>query len=248
MAKNQLHQLLAVESDLRQKAKKITEETITTFNKRADHFDGIVKQYVPYDEEADKIPPEIKQVVTTVDDKLFHTQKALIQAIDAQLSKEQTNASGTATAVLDVGGAEYTLSAQALLSLEKTLVVVRALYDNVPTLDPTKKWVTSEIEAGIYESNGHQAYRKEKRAKVIELAPATKEHPAQAELTHIDEQVGTMTTDYKTGRVTPRQKSEWLERIDELIGAVKKARSRANQAEVINIKIATDLFRYIDKG
>ena len=248
MAKNQLHQLLAVESDLRAKGTKILQESISTFSKKADHFDGIVKNYVPRDEEGETFPPEIKEIVTTVREKLDYTQKAMSNAIDATISKEETNASGTARGVLTIGGKEIELSAQSLLSLERSLITVRAVYASVPTLDPTRRWKLSTTENDVFESLGHETHKKEKVPKVIELSPATKEHPAQVQLEYIDEHAGTITTDYKTGKVTPRQKSAWLERIDTLIQEVKKARSRANQAEVVSRKVAKDLFAFIDGG
>ena len=132
MVKNQLHQLLAVENDLRTKAQKIVQETAATFSKKAEHFDGMAKTYEPLahaeGEQPFQIPPEVKEIVTTVEEKLSYTQKSMIDAIDAQLSKEETNVSGLATAELAVDGILLgTFSATSLLALESNLTRVRQL-------------------------------------------------------------------------------------------------------------------------
>ena len=62
MAKNQLHQLLAVLNDRVQQAGRIIAETKQTFSKRAEHFDGLVKTYSPVDEDGETLPPEIKDI------------------------------------------------------------------------------------------------------------------------------------------------------------------------------------------
>jgi len=255
MAKNQLHQLLAVESELRNQAAKIYQETIVTFTKKEGHFDGMVRTYEPKIEGEDvtELPPEIKEVVTTVEEKLEHTEKALTKSIDAQLSKDETNANGTTRAevVIEGDGEEMKLgefSATSLLSLENTLTKIRALYDAIPTLDPAKKWEEDETRTGIYKTSEQVTYRTEKQPQVITLAPATKEHPAQTQLLSIDKQVGLFRVVYSSGRITPREKSEKLERIDRLIRAIKKARARANQSEVLQTKIARQIFSYINDG
>lgn len=251
--KNQLHQLLAVESDLRSKAAKILVETKTTFLKKQEHFDGFVRSYEPFEVSDEKkmtqIAPEIKGVVTTVDSKLRYTQASLTQAIDAQLSKEETNASGTAKAVLEIGGISFgEFSAPSLLALEGILVRVRDVYNTIPTLDPVKNWGEDGSQKNIFVTSDYETFRTEKTPRVITLAPATEQHPAQTQLMNVDQQVGKFTVRYSSGRITPKQKSDYLGRIDILIIAVKKARSKANQAGVVGIKVGNKLFSFIDTG
>lgn len=251
--KNQMHQLLAVESDLRGKSVKILAEAKATFGKKADHFDGFVKHYEPFEtsdsESAGmRVAPEIKEMVTTVFDKLGYVKDSIVPAIDAQVSKEETNSSGTVKAELIVGGARMgEWSAQSLLAIEAFLIKIRDVFNSVPTLDPVKRWEIDPARSSVYQTPEYSTYRTEKKYKVITLAPATKEHPAQTQLANIDQQVGTMKTTYSSGRITPKQKSEYLGRIDEFIIAVKSTRSRANQADVINKKIGKQIFGFIFK-
>ena len=242
--KNQLHQLLAVENDRKQQANNILQETIDTFSKKHDHFDGIKKTYESYDEADQKIPPELKEIVTTVKDKLAYSQQAISKGIDAQISKEETNASGIVKAELKIDNTSFgDLSATSLLALEQFLIKIRNMYKVIPTLDPTKKW---NLKDGIYETDQEVKYRTEKKIEKIVKAEATKEHPAQVDLINIDRQVGEYLTVYKSGKITPFQKSQLLEKIDNLIDAVKKARSKANESEVKNIKIGDKIFQYIN--
>jgi len=251
--KNQLHQLLSVEPDLRTKATKILQETIATFSKKSDHFDGFSRVYEPLQEEegvvTKRFAPELKHVVTTVTEKINYTVKSIVSAIDAQISKEETNASGGAKAELTVGMIDFgEWSAQALLALESQLIKIRAIYVAIPTLDPAKRWELDPNSNDIYTTPENEVYKTEKRAKVITLAPPTKEHPAQTQLINIDQQVGVIKVVHNSGRITPKLKSEYLGRVDKLIIAVKKARSQANQVEVVNKKIGRKLFDYINNG
>tara|TARA_Y100000310_G_scaffold262389_1_gene272036 strand:+ start:3632 stop:4405 length:774 start_codon:yes stop_codon:yes gene_type:complete len=250
--KNQLHQLLAVESDVRAKAQKILQEAKNTFLKKADHFDGLIKTYEPFEvSDADgvsstKIAEEAKNMVTTVADKINYVKKSVISALDAHVSKEETNSSGTVEAELTVDGKSLgNWSAQSLLAIESNLVKIRDVFNSIPTLDPVKQWDQDPSKNSVYRTPEQETYRTEKKHKVIVKFPSTKEHPAQTELLNIDQQVGVIKTVYSSGRITPKQKSDYLGRIDALIVAVKKARSRANQAEVKNSKIGKLIFDYI---
>jgi hypothetical protein len=249
MEGNKLHQLLAVESDLAQQSRAIAEETVTTFTKKADHFDGLQKVYLPDDDAGEKIPPEIKEVVTTVQEKLDYSMKSMTKAINATLSKEETNSSGKARANLSVDGVEFgSLSATAFIALERYLEKIRDTYKNIPTLDPTTSWSKNDSTGKLlYESKEDVKYRYVKKIVPILLSPATDKHPAQVQTVTNDVQVGKYLTVYRSGRLSPTEKSNLLEKIDTLILAVKVAREKANQAEVINTDIGNKIFDFIHK-
>ena len=248
--KNQLHQLLAVESDLRKKATKIMEEAIATFTKKQDHFDGIERHYEHFEveegQETLKVEPDIKEIVTTVADKLRYTQKSIVAAVDARISKEETNSSGNATAFLHIGNTTFgAWSATSLLALEGVLTQVRGLYGTIPTLDPVKRWNEDKGRKNVFVTPTQDTYRTAKKSEVVVLYPATKEHPAQTQLAVVDKQVGVFKTVYSSGKITPMRKSELLGQIDRLIIAVKKASSKANQVEIVNTKVMRKFFDFI---
>lgn len=250
MAKNQLHQLLAVEADLVNKAAKIANETKATFQSKSDHFDGHVREYLPFVEPENplmKPEPDIKEIVTTVQAKLDYNAGAMIRAIDAKVSKDSTNSSGLAVADVEINGIAYSLSSTALLSLEGYLTKIRDVYDAIPTLDPSKHWDPTAAP-GVYEAAPRDTFRTEKVAEPVVKYPATPEHPAQTEMVTLDKNVGIVRTVSTSGRFSPREKSDMLGRIDALLVVVKKARAAANRVEVQQIKVGREVFNYIHNG
>jgi hypothetical protein len=248
--KNLLHQLLAVKADLEKKGELILAESITTFTKKAEHFDGVMKVYEPKEEAGEQIPPETKEIVTTVSDKINYTKESVVKAIDARISMEETNASGSVNAELKVGDKSFgTFSAISLLALEEWLGKVRALYKDIPTLDPTKHWdLDASAGANRYKTPEEIKFRSIKKNVPITLAPATDKHPAQVQLAQDEFQVGQYKTTYASGRISPSQKSDLLQRIDDLILAVKQAKAKANTAEVNQIKVGESIFDFVNSG
>jgi len=244
---NQLHQLLAVEKDRKMLATTIVAETRKTFTDKASHFDGIMKTYNPFDDDGDKQPAEIKEIVTTVSDKLRYTANAVIDAINAVLSKEETNSSGEANAELIVGKTNFgKFSATSFLALESLLVQIREYYKWIPTLDPTMAWIASKEDGeGIYRTGEQIAYRTAQVPKSMEISPATPQHKAQAQLIQVAVQVGKYSTTYKSGRITPAEKHNLLSKIDLMIDGIKIARSKANLAQVKQVELGTKIFDFI---
>jgi len=243
--KAQLHQLLAVEPEIRKNAAGIIQETKKLFS-HADYFDGLIKAYVPIVTDEVPVPSEEKKVVTTVPDRLNYTMESVIKSLNAVLSKETTNSSG-ATALLKIGEKTFgEFSPTALLAMEQQLSQIKEVYLFAPTLDNTKSWEPdTEAGPGFLKTPVTKVYRSLKKPKAIVKYPATKEHPAQTEMVMEDVHVGDYETTYYTGRITSAQKHELLTRVDNLLQAVKRARAQANQAEVIDVKVGKDLIDYI---
>ncbi|MHA1968097.1 MAG: DUF7873 family protein [Candidatus Hodarchaeales archaeon] len=244
---NQLHQVLAVENEKKSTSASILAETLKTFKDKQSHFDGETRKYNKILDDSDTLVDEHKEVYTTVKAKLEYTLGHLGESIDLLIQKEETNASGVAVAELIVDGEVFgTFAATTLLQLETQLKSLRSLYNVLPTLDPVKKW-TFNKQKELYETESEVSYRSIKKPEVIILHPATDKHPAQTQLITKDVQAGSWEKSFASGRITPLQKSYLLGNIDELINAVKKARSIANNAEVKNVKISKKLFEYINK-
>ena len=102
-----LHQTLAVRDDLKNKANIILQETRKTFSNKGDHFDGLTKAYVKLKDDSTNIPDEVKELVTTVKDKLEFTLQSVIASLDAETTVSETNGSGTAVAELKVGDKSF---------------------------------------------------------------------------------------------------------------------------------------------
>lgn len=244
-----LHMVLAVLPDLKKKTTLIIEEGITTLTKKADHFDGVQKSFVSLQEGRVESPAETKNMVTTVAEKIKYVEQSIINCIDATVTMEETNGSGKATAPLEVSGVNFgTFSATTLLALEKQLERIRDLYKSIPTLDPTKTWSKDESASmpGTFKSTAEEKFHTAKIQKPIVMYEATKEFPAQVQMTTYDEKVEKSITIYFSGKITPAQKSQILGRIDTLIAAVKVARAQANMVPIVDTKVGQKLFAFID--
>jgi hypothetical protein len=222
---------------------KIKQETLHVFS-GGDLFKGMSKEYSPKDAEGDQLPPEKKNVVTTVKERLEWTEKPVCAMLDFEASRDRTNQK--AVADLDVDGIVIAkaLPVSFLLSLETRLQEIRAYYDAIPTLDMAKDW---KPEGRLQKNGPHSQGRYIKQTKPIVMHEATKEHPAQIQAVIDDVRVGTWTTTNYSGEASPGEKAEWLGRIDKLIAATKKARMKANETEVDIVTVGKSLFDFVHK-
>lgn len=245
--KTKLHEILAVESDLKKKSAKLVEDTANSFSKRDEHYVGMKKVYSSFEEGGEMVPNEGKEVVATVKDKLSYALNSVIEAIDATVTKEEANCSGTAKTMLSVDGVDMgELSATSLLALESQLVALRDnVYKQIPTLENTRTWKKVD-GTNMYASEPQLKYRTVNRQKHVVVVPPTENHPAQVAVTTEVVQVGKYEqTDY-AGKIRSIDKANILERMDKLINAVKAARSRANNVDIEQVKIGKRLFEYIN--
>ena len=132
--------------------------------------------------------------------------------------------------------------------MEKEFTEIRKMYAAIPTLDPAKAWRRDESVEGMVHTT--EEYRTFKTAKVKDFKvvyEATEHHPAVIEPMTKDETIGHYLTTYKSGKLTTLKKSQLLKRVDDILLAIKKARSEANQVEVKRTNIGTDLLNYINR-
>lgn len=257
---SKLHEVLAVLPDLDGAAKKIREEAIVTFSKKANHFMGSHKTLKMFDEgrQAEEAgAEEHKPLVTTVGAKLTYVQESQEKHLDALLQMEATNQQARADLIVEnpKTGEQHALAkdlpATFLLGLESRMRSLRAVLETIPTLDPAHEWVKDPSQGdGVYRA-AHSAttWKQEKAIRHQVLVQPTKEHPAQIEKWVENITVGTYTTALHSGMFSPGEKSDLLARIDALIKGAKQARQRANATEVQQRREAEKLFNFIfDRG
>lgn len=240
-----LHELLAIEPELKAEAQRVISRAKSTFTEGKGRFTGRVHTYQPLAEGGEREPEEITELATSVEAELVGLEVAYGAWIDAAMQKEVTN-QGT-MADLAIGAEVEDLPATALLNLESKLAELRAVYQFIPTNDPAVSWDVDE-QLGCFVSQPRTVFRSKKVPRSHILYEATVEHPAQVEMYHEDIRVGQFTTIVHSGALTPRDKQERLKRISELIRTVKQARMRANCAEVVDVHIAKKIFDYINSG
>lgn len=246
-----LHEVVAVADDNRGLFDKLLVEIRSTFTDRLAHFTGFRKSYQSIIDDDYERDPEVKVMTETVLGKLNYYEDKLISIFDTQFQREKTNCIAKADIiVIFPDGKEETVAMEVpvtyLIQLEKQLSTLRnKVYNVIPTLDPSKGWEWS-LNDGYYihKEPKKRVTRKEQIVKV-KFEP-TKEHPGQSELVPIDITTGYYNELDQSGMTTPAKKSELLNRIDLLLHAVKKARTRANEETVVTDKIAQKLFNFIN--
>lgn len=240
-----LHELLAVEPDLKAATQAIVSETLSVF-KKDEHFSGFQKTYHPWKDEGDKIPPESKPQVTTVVEKLDHTHKAWARLVDLIYQKDVANTNAFGRLVVDGVVLSENVPATTLLALESKLKALKEVYLAAPTLDPLDNWYPNENRAYSYKTQETVTYRAARVLVPQVLVPATDKHPAQVEKVVKDEQCGEYHAVKFSGKLAPRTKAELLRRVDVAIASVKKARCLANEVETINdLRIGEGLINYL---
>lgn len=247
MAKGQLHELLAVESDLDNVWKKVMQEAESTFG-RPDRFNGNHEHYQPFNEEAlDSELDKHHAVTTTVKDKLDYLKPHAVRFFDAVAQKDRTNQEARTDVTLPNGKVLKDVPATTLLGLETKLKRIRQVLEAIPTLAPGIVWELDDQErVGIFQGkHQEEKFRELKDTEFRVVVEPTEHHPAQVKELDRVIRVGKTVTNRWSGMISSKAKSELLARLDESLRIVKKGRTRANTAEVQDIHVAQDLMDFI---
>jgi len=177
---------------------------------------------------------------------LDNLAKAWTQILDTTASIDFTNASGHAKADVVVNGVILIKDAPAtfLISLEKTLADTYTVWRKIPVVSPDDIW-NWDGSKGLYATEPYETTKTKKTLKAFVKAEATDKHPAQVETYQEDVPVGYWTSTKLSGAITPERKRVLLERIQELIVAVKEAREKANSTESHDVHVGDAIFGYL---
>lgn len=239
-----LHELLAVEPSLKGTKDRIMNETLKDFTKNTHLFTGGKKVYTPSEDGGRVFDPEFTKMVTTIPDRLNYTKKSFVKHADVVVAKGMTNTK--ALAKLIVNGQEIAeLSASALLDMESMYKQLRTVLEKTPTIDDKIEWSKDQTKENVWKSSITKTYKTRKKSEFITVAEATKEHPAQIREVVNDIVEGTWETTYSSGMITSAQKSVKIGMCDTVIRSIKKARQRANMANVEKVDINGTLFDMI---
>lgn len=239
---SELHQILAVEGDLKNRAQEALANARGLFG--TDALVGQTRRYRPLEEDGEPLPAEDKELAVTVSGILEDVRAHYGAWLDVAIQKEFTNQTTAADVLVD-GKAVFTaVPAPALLNLEGKLLELRGVFAATPVTDPSESWEWNAAR-GVWISEPHTTFRTNKVPKSFVAYEATKEHPAQVQVYNEDIRVGEWTTIKTSGAISPTEKRALLDRIDKLIKAVKQARQKANNAEVVDVNMASSLFAYI---
>ena len=239
--KGKLHQLLAVEPELKSAVGREGARVLSLFKDGKVRLMGHFKFYEPLEDGGETFPSETVPLATTVEAELSALHEVYAAWIDAAIQKEVTNQSASAEWGLFT---PLWLPATAFLNLETKLAEIRQVYAEIPTLDPTRVWEWDD-DKEVYEAAPEIRYRSKKLMRSHVSYEATPEHPAQVETYSEDIRIGQTTSVVQSGAITLARKRQYLRRVDELIRQVKVARQRANTQEVADVHVGKAIFEYI---
>lgn len=219
-----LHELLSVESDLRGQA-----EACRT----------------------DKVESQLA-LQTTVRKELAWIGEKLAKALNIGHQIDVSNTTATADVVLDDGTILLrSVPTTSLLRLEHRVVEIRELVHTIGTVDPAKGFEADPNEGeGIFRARDVSTYRGEKVFDFVVMVPPTDKHPAQVKELVKDVPTTTVLTQEWSSLVTVAEKGDMLDRVEDLLRAIKQARARANEMEidVRQNKIGESVLNYVFNG
>jgi hypothetical protein len=242
-----LHELLAVVPDRAKEAQAILAEAAVTFSKKPEHFIEKRTSYVSREEDGSRADETTKEMVETVRGKLKHCMGIVGRALDAEATRDVTNQNARAAVV--IGDVQVTpeLPVPTLLMLESRIKKWIEVFNLIPTLAPGRKWELDPQREGSVYIDAAPALRDKTKKKSMhrELVAATQYHPAQIDKWTEDVVVGTFTDHVWCSMLSPADKSALLARATELLVAVKQARQKANDIEVVQVSFSNDLLGYL---
>ncbi len=235
-----LHEILAVEQEVKAKAERARNQLTETFRSKQTHFTGIRRTFRPFsvDEKSGELGGERLEAETrlakTVHEELAAVLREVGKAVDLGLQLDEANTRARADIIVDGEVLIAEVPATFLLQLERRLKELRAVFKEAPTYDPVRLWSVdpSADKKHVLRAEPVTTIRKQRARKYNVMVEATKEHPAQVDVVEIDEPIGEIRSYEWTGMLSTGKKSALLEQVDRLLSAVKQARSRANTVHV----------------
>jgi hypothetical protein len=241
----QLNQLLAIEKGVQAK----TTRTLTDVHRAIQNeglTSGMTRTYEPRNEDGDELPAESVQVQLTVQQANQQVAGVLARLFDVRAAKDFTNA--RAGADVEVDGVLLVENAPPpqLLFLEKQLVDLRTYIDKLPTLDPAYVWHEDDSAGGgVYRSDPEVTVRRVETLHNHVRYEATDKHPAQVDVYKTQDPAGDWTVTRFSGAIPRGHKEQMLARVDAVLEAVKFAREKANQIEVVDQQVGAAILGYI---
>ncbi len=251
MGKGLLHELLAVEADLRNTKERTRDAVIGQFTSNPASFLGAIKKLFMFNEDRKQEEQEVRaEVADTVIEKLGDVQDAYTRYWDLRLQKESANQIATADVIINGKSIFDDVPVTFLLNMEEELRQVRKVFSVMPTLKPGVEWESDTNKGrGIYKSvHDVETSKTEKSIQHKVIVQATDKFPAQVEKWNEDRPIGKYVTSNWSGMISEADKASLISRIDTMLAAFKKARQRANCTETEPTAIGKAVFSYITHG
>lgn len=247
-----LHELLAIEANLRGQGEACRKDLMNTFEKKRTHFQEMIVTFKPNQEGAEPVVESKMGLQTSVGKELEWLGEKLIKAFDCAHQIDVANLTAAQDVILADGTVLLSnVPATSLLQLEKRLRELQEFAMTIPTLDPAKGFEPDTARGvGIYRARDVNKKRTSKVEEFVVVVQPTKEHPAQVVKQTKDIETGDILQQEWSSLITVSAKGDIIDRIEELIRAVKTARSRANEqvVDVSSKKLGARIWEYAFNG
>lgn len=247
----QLHTLIALRDSVKsRKTQQLTESH--RLSTKHHLYEGLTRSYRPRDQDGDQLPTENQNIQVNADTMLNRLVQNVTRDWDMMASIDATNQLATADVEVPTGATTTTgepvyrtvltgVPATFLLFLARELDDVYKFVDGLPVLDPAARWeYDPNVMANVTEPVQTHRTKKVRRNHVVSVA--TDKHPERAEVYEEDVVVGDWTLVRRSGALPLERKARLLQRVDELRLAVREARERANQHDVVHVSVARQIF------
>lgn len=240
-----LHQILAVESGIRNQS----DRDLTAAHHALKHpemLKGLIRTYQANKQDGETLPDERTELQARIPDVIKDTVAILQKKFDVVATRDFANMSAVADVVLENGATILSkVPATYLLWVEKQLVDLHTFVCQLPVLPADTEWEWSDAQRCWKNKHEIKTTRTNKVPYALLLAPATDKHPAQVAKETKDEIVGYYTTMKYTGALPASEIKAMKERVENLQKAVKLAREKANQIDVVDVKVGGALLKEI---
>jgi len=239
-----LNQVIAIEKGVKARVQSEVTELYKVAQK-PDLFNGFTKTYTKKDEDGEDFPPERKKVQFIAVDVLRKAQRSLTELMEVVARKDWTNATASASIVINDTVLLRNVPIPYLLFLEKQLTDLRTMITALPLLDEGDEWARDE-NSGLSRTEAIQTHRTKKVQRPIVLLAPTTEHPGQAQLITEDVVVGYWNLTKQSGAMSKPDKENLLTKLETLLKGVKEAREAANmQDEAAAPEVGKAIFGFL---
>lgn len=240
-----LHQILAVESGIRNQS----QEDLTKAHhglQKEDMLSGLFREYEPANEGGEKFNPERKILQVRVPDVIKRTVEVMERTFDVIATRDYANCHAKADIVLEDGSTLLKdVPATYLLWLEKRLDDMHTFVAKLPILPADTEWRFDRDQNCFRNAHEIKTHKTEKIEDYQIVVPATEKHPAQVVKVTKDVTVGHWTTHKFSGAVPAATHKAMKDRIEALQKAVKFAREKANEVEAKDQKVGMQILKHV---
>lgn len=213
----------------------------------APNFIGYTRRYEPIDASAPEEGVDTQLPRLRAADLLVTVRDTLMEPWNLHATRDRGNMHATGTIIIEDGPSIEDVPLITLLALEKQLIGLRRAFADLPERDPSVSWEWDE-EQGFWRSQETKKAKTKAIPKGSTVSPATEKHAAQVLPYTDNETIGFYVTTVFSGAITPRQKTDLLIRMDNLVRAVKMARAQANDRPAEVFRPAAQLLNYLFTG